>query len=212
MSNETQNDPNKKKEPNKKEDQNKNTDPIEKKEDVQKSNDEKIDEDFPGYPHYPAKEDIMNPKNHTERVDANVENVTRRNLSTQASEFTSSVADTAKIEDFDDLGIVEGTEADVTKDDLVILGPKERDMDMDEDEQIESNGSGGAFEATEETVSDLDDKDLADELERTGDDLDVPGDDVKKDEEGQEDEENDYYSLGGDEKENLEEDPTAQGY
>ena len=47
---------------------------------VQKSNDEHIDEDFPGYPHYPAKDDIMNPQNHTERIEANVENVSQKEL------------------------------------------------------------------------------------------------------------------------------------
>ncbi|MBS1660855.1 MAG: hypothetical protein JST68_07365 [Bacteroidetes bacterium] len=30
--------------------------PIRDKKDVQKSNDEHIDQDFPGYPHHPAKE------------------------------------------------------------------------------------------------------------------------------------------------------------
>ena len=34
---------------------------IEKPEDVPASNDEKIDEDFPGYPHNPASEDILDP-------------------------------------------------------------------------------------------------------------------------------------------------------
>jgi hypothetical protein len=32
------------------------TDPIDKKEEVQQSNDQHIDQDFPGYPHHPAKE------------------------------------------------------------------------------------------------------------------------------------------------------------
>ena len=191
------------------------TDPIDKPQEVEKSNDEKIDQDFPSYPHYPAKEDIMDPKNHTDRVNANVENVTRRSLSTQGSESTATVQnDESQIEDFDDLDMVEGTGADVTAEDLRNLGPKNRDMDMNEDEQIENNGSAGAFEATEETVSDLDDSDLADELERTGDDLDVPGEELDDANEriGEEDEENNYYSLGGDEMDNLEEDPTNQNY
>ncbi len=29
-------------------------DPIQNKEEIQKNNDEHIDQDFPGYPHYPA--------------------------------------------------------------------------------------------------------------------------------------------------------------
>lgn len=38
---------------------NKQTRPIEKKEDVQQSNDEHIDQDYPGFPHAPAKEKII---------------------------------------------------------------------------------------------------------------------------------------------------------
>ena len=35
------------------------TKPITNKEDVQRSNDEHIDQDFPGFPHPPAKENII---------------------------------------------------------------------------------------------------------------------------------------------------------
>ena len=48
--------------------------------------DEHIDEDFPGYPHYPAKEDILDPKNHTDRVNANVENLDKENLNKEDSD------------------------------------------------------------------------------------------------------------------------------
>ncbi|MBS1605093.1 MAG: hypothetical protein JST42_20690 [Bacteroidetes bacterium] len=33
--------------------------PIDRKEAVQQSNDERIDQDFPGYPHHPAKEETI---------------------------------------------------------------------------------------------------------------------------------------------------------
>lgn len=36
-----------------------NNQPIQKKEDVQQSNDEHIDQDFPGYPHHPSKENVI---------------------------------------------------------------------------------------------------------------------------------------------------------
>jgi hypothetical protein len=84
----------------------------------------------------------------------------------------------------EDLGIVEGTEADVTAEDLALLGPRDGDMDMDEDEELKARG----WEP------------------RSGKDLDVP--DAATDDGdalGQEDEENSYYSLGGDERENLRE-------
>ncbi len=201
----------------------KKTNPIDSKEKVQQSNDEHIDEDFPGYPHYPAKEDILNPQNHTERVNADVENLTHDNLRNEPAdkkkleepvnpkEVTGVSPDETKGEDIDDLGIVMGTEADVTKDDLLALGDPNRDLDVDEDEEIFSEGSGSAFEATEETVSDFDSRDLRDELQRTGYDLDIPDADLDETSGslGQVDEENSYYSLGGDRQESNEEDPSS---
>jgi len=126
-------------------------------------------------------------------------------------EYTSVSPDETKGEDIDDLGIVMGTEADVTDDDLLSLGDPNRDLDVDEDEEIFSEGSGSAFAATEETVSDFDSRDLRDELQRTGDDLDIPDADLDEtgNSLGQDDEENSYYSLGGDRQESNEEDPTS---
>ena len=46
---------------------------MDSKKDVAKSPDEKTDQDFPGYPHYPAKEDIMHKSTGSHRVDADVE-------------------------------------------------------------------------------------------------------------------------------------------
>src|SRR6476620_3323340 len=48
---------------------------MDSKRDVENSNDPKIDQDFPGYPHYPAKEDIMDKRTDSHRVDADVENL-----------------------------------------------------------------------------------------------------------------------------------------
>jgi hypothetical protein len=50
------------------------TKPMDSKRDVEESNDEKIGWDFPGYPHYPAKEDIMDQRTGSHHVDAGVEN------------------------------------------------------------------------------------------------------------------------------------------
>ena len=103
------------------------------------------------------------------------------------------------LEDDDDTKIVMGTEADVTPEDLVLLGDPDKDMDLNDDELVRKEG--------------LDDTDLdgdplneaAVDEDSTGDDLDVPEegeDDPKKVQD--DDEENDYYSLGGD-KDALEE-------
>ena len=194
----------------------KKTNPINTENKVEQSKDEHIDQDFPGYPHYPAKEDIMNPQNHMERIEANVENLTHDELQKtdkkkEPATPTLPVPTTNKTENADDLGIVMGTEADVTADDLMILGDKDRDFDQDEDEEIFSDGSASAFGATEETVGDMDSQDLRDELDRTGDDLDVPGSSLDDANEniGEEDEENNYYSLGGDRQDKLEDDPAS---
>jgi hypothetical protein len=148
-----------------------------------KNNDQ--EQEFPGYPHYPAKEDILNQPD-AERVDVDVENLSRSNTQTssalpdksiktpQANEERPAVGDM----DDDDISRASQTDADVTADDLVALG--EADADFGRREQLQVDG----------------------------DDLDVPGaeDDDPNEEIGEEDEENNYYSLGGDAHENLEED------
>src|SRR6266404_5886243 len=86
--------------------------------------------EFPGYPHYPAKEDIMNSK---ERVDIDVENLSRaNNVSSFALTDKSVVApvtDDDKIPladvDADDIDNSGPTDADLTSDDLIALGAEE---------------------------------------------------------------------------------------
>jgi hypothetical protein len=150
---------------------------------------ENIKEDLPGYPHYPASEDILNPSNDMERLDVNVENIARggkiKDLSQETGTSQPATGRTLDdLEEDDDLGIVPGTEADVTEEDLLLLGDKDQDMDMGEDEELQIRGLGV-----------------------TGDDLDVPGEELDDPNEalGEEDEENNYYSLGGDNHENLDE-------
>ena len=148
------------------------------------------DAEFPGYPHYPASEHITHPTNGVRKVDADMDSVNR---SVPGSGIGGSPApdrlDTVNPEEEpdDDLVIVPGTEADVTDEDLLILGPRDQDMDMGDDEILR-----GKMQPTS----------LADE------ELDVPGSELDDDNEsiGEEDEENNYYSLGGDNKEGLEED------
>jgi hypothetical protein len=48
---------------------------MDSKREVENSNDNKIDQDFPGYPHYPAREDIMDQRTDIHRVDMDVENL-----------------------------------------------------------------------------------------------------------------------------------------
>jgi hypothetical protein len=76
-------------------DQNKNNIPdqdpskaMDSRREVQQSNDQKIDQDFPGYPHYPAKEDIMDQRTDSHRVDLDVENIpSNRNITGVGQRF-----------------------------------------------------------------------------------------------------------------------------
>ena len=150
----------------------------------QSSTDESIsDDEFPGYPHYPASEDIMNPANSLQRVPVDVENLAPTGvLPNQAATKKSVSGDTGSSQQSDDeIRIVSGTEADVTKEDLRLLSATE-----------------GPYAPASNSAT------------VTGEDLDVPGADADDPNEdiGEEDEENNYYSLGGDNHENLEEDPS----
>ncbi|MEP6617352.1 MAG: hypothetical protein ABJA57_12265 [Ginsengibacter sp.] len=144
----------------------------------QKNNNE--EKEFPGYPHYPAREDIMN-SHENNRVDVDVENLSRSNISTPPAPDKSvksplpgqDMIELADV-DADEIDANTPTDADLTPDDLIALGAEEA-----------SYGTGAG-----------------------ADELDIPGaeDDDSNEEIGEEDEENNYYSLGGDAHENLEED------
>jgi hypothetical protein len=140
--------------------------------------------EFPGYPHYPASEDIMNPANQVQRVAIDVENLAPTGAVGKKPENAnpSGSFTTAQNSNEDDLKIVPGTEADVTREDLRVLTEAE-----------------GPYAQTSSATT------------VTGEDLDVPGadEDDPNEEIGEEDEENNYYSLGGDNHENLEEDPSV---
>lgn len=122
--------------------------------------------DFPGYPHYPAKEDILN-ADKKERVDVNVEDLSR-SKNQKASDIPENSAQTPPVLESD-----ETNDADVTPEEIA-------DLRATAGEDVKN---------------------------ATGDDLDIPGaeQDDKDEEIGEEDEENNYYSLGGDAHNNLEE-------
>ncbi len=160
-----------------------NTKPMDSKKDVENANDEKINEDFPGYPHYPAKEDIMDQRTDSHRVDVDVENIPNTNNKTGVSQrFAPDTKNPVTAEKGeDDLGIRSGTEADVTGDDLAILNATNDEIGVPQNVDTEDINT----------------------------DLDIPGSDLDDANEaiGEEDEENNYYSLGGDRHEAQEEDP-----
>ena len=164
---------------------------MDSKREVEQSKDPKTDQDFPGYPHYPAREDIMDQRTGSHKVDVDMENLASARNATGVSQRFATAHEGKKnsgrenqqpIEEAnDDLEIKPGTEADVNDDDLEILNSTNDEI------------------GTPQNVSNED----------LNTDLDIPGSELDDDNEsiGEEDEENNYYSLGGDRHESQEEDP-----
>src|SRR3569833_1448501 len=104
---------------------------MDSKREVEQSNDAKIDQDFPGYPHYPAKEDIMDQRTGSHKVDMDMENlassrnatgVSQRFARSQENQRNAAPQSQQPDENYsDDLNIRSGNEADVNDDDLAIL-------------------------------------------------------------------------------------------
>lgn len=67
-----------------------NTKAMDSKKDVENSIDEKTDQDFPGYPHYPAREDIMTPDNDLTREKVDLDNPSDINESGVSQTFSSA--------------------------------------------------------------------------------------------------------------------------
>jgi hypothetical protein len=215
--------------------------PMNSKQDVDQSPDNKTDQDFPGYPHYPAKEDIMDQRTDSHRVDLDVENLPNsRNLSGVSQRFSGNQStergksrdneagaddpeigprtdtnsgnlaalDTNADEigipqnvDNDDLGLREGTDADVTDDERKAL----QDVSMPTGD--EENLRTARLDNTDFDGDELNEESFG--STRSGSGLDIPdeSDETYTDAMGQGDEENKYFSLGGDRQEGNEEDP-----
>lgn len=144
------------------------------------------EKEFPGYPKYPANEDIMN---QGKRVEGNLDDevLTGKSADMKLSKRSSETTETEMPEGVeDDLKTTSKNESDVTAEDLEALGPEDLSMDMGDDEQLRHRTQPVDF---------------------AGKDLDIPGSELDDDKEeiGSEDEENNSYSLGGDNHDDLEE-------
>lgn len=137
------------------------------------------DRPLPG--EYPPDEDIMNRLNRVERVSLDPDNLSRTPGANNnlSEELSETVFPETK-------NTKKAADSDLTKEDFEALGPEDLSLDGGDDEQLKHRVWPVDFAAT---------------------DLDVP-DQERLDALGQGDEENDHYSLGGDEKDSLEEDPT----
>ena len=161
---------------------------MDRNQDDNKRSKDQEGKDLPGYPHYPPEEDIMNPQTGFKKISADEELANSRSLSSRVINNKSEDTGGNTTNQDDEIKIVRGTDADVTPEDLELLGERDGDLDLGEDETVKA-------------------KARVDDLPEEGD-LDVPGADLDDESEelGEEDEENNYYSLGGDRHENLEED------
>ena len=144
---------------------------------------------LPGYPHYPASEDITLAGNNNGEKPLPGENKlvnNTDNLNNQAS----------------DTRFVSGTDADVTDEDLRMLDAAEQNMDSTDSINLQRS----ALDNVDADGDPLNEKGSLN-MDMTGEDLDIPGSSADDADEviGEEDEENNYYSLGGDLHENQEE-------
>jgi hypothetical protein len=134
------------------------------------------------------------------------ENITNAGIPEAMSDTTPASDDEEGIQDGkdileedDDTKIVMGTEADVTAEDLAMLGDPDQDMDLNDDELVRKEG-------LDDTDFDGDPlNEAAVDEASTGDDLDVPEEEEDDEKKTEDDEENDYYSLGGGDKDALNE-------
>jgi hypothetical protein len=163
---------------------------MDSKREVEQSNDAKTDQDFPGYPHYPAKEDIMDQRTGSHKVDMDMENMaSARNASGVSQRFVTAQEgrnpnrenQQSTEETNDDLNIRSGTDADVNEGDLAVLNSTNDEIGVPQN---------------------VSDEDINTDLDIPGSELDDANEKI-----GEEDEENNYYSLGGDRHESQEEDP-----
>jgi hypothetical protein len=135
------------------------------------------EENYPGYPLYPASEDITSK---AKRVPEDLEDIAPKGRGMRINnDVKDGEVGKPSIE-----GQPQG-EFDVTAEDLEALGPVDLSMDLGEDEELKHRTTPVDF---------------------SGEDLDVPGteDDDAAEEVGSEDEENNSYSIGGDRHEDLE--------
>lgn len=146
-------------------------------------------DNFEGYPHYPASEDITQPSNN--------------NGKTSLDSTPPSLPFNDTVDDIDaETSIVPGTDADVTAEDLRILETSEQNIDTKD----AINLINSSLDTTDADGDPLNEPgSLIDSV--SGSDLDVPGseDDDDMEHMGGEDEENNFYSLGGDNHEQQEE-------
>ncbi|HEX6914739.1 MAG TPA: hypothetical protein VF145_05835 [Chitinophagaceae bacterium] len=163
---------------------------------------------FPGYPHYSPKEDIMDGRSDTERVNLDVEGLPSfHNAGTphrlnpgveQRSEERGPVEDNP--EQDPDLRIAMGTEADVTAEERMMLEDDMYYPTQDEDRLRQARLDDTDFDGEK-----LNEESFGAGQAESGADLDMDSVEANPEDDalGQGDEENQYWSLGGGENDNI---------
>lgn len=185
------------------------------------ANRENQDLDFPGYPHHPASEDILSTTSDFERAEVDVEEFSRSTWTAARDQAVSQLGVEKRPDlaanDLNDVlpgryqaAATDGIdpEADVTEEDLALLGDPDLDQDGGDDELMDNYAGLDDTDLDGEPLNEF-----AGTVSATGDDLDMP--DTELDNAGSamilEDEENDYFSLGGD-KDSLEDDQAGDNF
>ena len=133
-------------------------------------------EQFPGYPHYPAKEDITN-------------NAGKVTLREEAGEALPSAP------------VATDNDADVTADDLLILDAAENNMASDDDNNLQRS----ILDSVDDDGDLLNETSATGNATGADLDVPGSNEDDTDEAMAEEDEENNYYSLGGDNHEAQEE-------
>jgi hypothetical protein len=177
------------------------------------TNRENQNQDYPAYPHYPARQDVLDPHSEHEKVTADVENLSRNAWTAVRDEAVSHLGEekqpgditrevtsdelltSEEIDDTDGLSAVLDPDAEVTEEDLALLGDPDQDMDGLDDEEM-ANYKG--LDNTDFDGTPLNENSRT--VATNGLDLDMPGEELDNSGSAleEEDEENDYFSLGAD--------------
>jgi hypothetical protein len=174
-----------------------------------KQKDDKRDEDFPGYPHYNKKEDIMDGRSDTERVSVDIESLPSFHNATTSHRLNPNTAAIDSPTDRDrtdndgmdtDLGIEMGTEADVSAEERIMLEDDMYYPTQDEDRLRQARLDDSDFDGEK-----LNEESFGAGQAESGSDLDMDSnaEETVSHATEQDDEENQYWSLGGGENDNI---------
>lgn len=155
------------------------------------------EKDFPGYPAYPASDDITN---QADPVQADEYGTLHTKMDLNSSTGEAAEQRAGEVPRARNADETIDPDTDVTPEDVAMLSAADQNRDMNDPDAEES-----MLDETDDDGDPLNEPRST--YGGTGTDLDVPGSEGDDGNEniGEEDEENNYYSLGGDDKSTLEE-------